>query len=192
MILNSTSTPAAVVTLDEVKTYLKIPLTNTHVNDELTALIDPATEAVKQHLNRSLSQETWQYQPRLNLSYIKPELALNLPKPPIVSIQTVNLYNQENIATAITADHYLLVGNTFFLKKVPSDVFNLRKIYPLEILFTAGYSSIPSPIKLSILGLIENLYECSISVNNLHNLPTSVVSLLHRYEIDAGYFSLNY
>ena len=191
MILNSTSTPAAVVTLDEIKTYLKIPLTNTAVNAELTALIDPATQTIKNYLNRSLTQETWQYQPRVKSFYIKPELALNLPKPPIASIQTVNLYNQENTAIPISSDDYLLVANSFYLKKIPNTVTNLRTNYPLEILFTAGYSLIPAPIKHSILVLIENLYECSNNLNAIDNLPANVVSLLYQYQIDAGYFSLH-
>lgn len=190
MILNSTSTPAAVVTLDEIKTYLKIPLTNTAVNAELTALIDPATQTIKNYLNRSLTQETWQYQPRLNSFYIKPELALNLPKPPIVSIQTVNLYNQEDTAIPISSNDYLLLANSFYLKKVPNTVTNLRTNYPLEILFTAGYSIVPAPIKHSILVLIENLYECSNDSYKLDNLPATVVSLICQHRIDAGYFNL--
>jgi hypothetical protein len=165
------------VTLEELKAWLRI---DTSAEDDLlTELITAAREAVEMITRRTIAQR----QCKLTLDRFPRstsdewwdgvrEGAMNLfvgqsvviPRPPLVTIDSVTTYNDADTAS-------VLADTSYFTDASDPDQFGrlalrtgnvwpvvLRTRNGVEIVFTAGYSSVPASLKFAIKKVAAHMY----------------------------------
>lgn len=155
------------LSVEEVKTYLKIDGSATSEDDYLDALIKAARAAVEKYTGRALITQTWYgYPEEFPLSDEQP---LELPCPPLVSITSIIYYDYNDVATTLPAIQYYTDTATMsrgriFIKDAyswPTDT--LRRSMPIIVEFICGYgassSYIPSGIVTALYQLIAYWYE---------------------------------
>lgn len=143
------------VSLDEVKQYLRVDFTD---DDTLiTFLIRTAREYCEQILNASLVEKRSEYY----LNEFPAENYIKIPKPPLVTVESVTIKDSEGIEN--TFNDYVVVENEFEESKILATNgwpnIELYPANPIKITYTAGYSTVPEPIKMAILLLITHWYE---------------------------------
>jgi uncharacterized phiE125 gp8 family phage protein len=105
------------------------------------------------------------------------EAALPLPKPPITAVSGVTYYDADGGAHALDAEDYALdaVGGRLMILRAPEAA--LRAYNPIEIAYTAGYSTTPFPLRQAMLLLIAHWYV---------NREAVAVGAVTSAEIDLG------
>lgn len=86
---------------------------------------------------------------------------VNLPRPPIIEIESVTLYRDDG--TSITTDAYELDGEDgrFYL---PVDFTGLRKVNPIAVQYIAGTTPCPELARQAMFLLIGHWYQNRESV----------------------------
>jgi len=134
------------VTLAEIRAFLNIKSDDTTLDTILTILEGAATEAIKGYCRRDLVSAT--YEELFDLKSYR----LFLRELPVTSITTVKYYDTDNTLVSLTAADYLLhIGNGQVIITEP-----LANQY--LVTYVAGYSTIPSDIKLAVLELVAYNY----------------------------------
>jgi len=178
-----------IVTLNEVKSYLKID--DDYENDILELLIKSTREAIEAIIQKSVISQVWRYEvnmnnlndcyhkkigsPDLNGGYIK----ISLPKPPIIKILSLTSNGKE-----ISEENYSLEReNTkfclcFFFEKV----IRKKSMFPIVITYEAGIAdsakNVPYQLKLANLMLIANAYQERYSYDHTTIISKDVKQLL--------------
>jgi uncharacterized phiE125 gp8 family phage protein len=171
------------VTLQEAKSHLRI-----ESNDEdvlVTGLIEAAREWCEGYQNRAFITQTWE----IALDSFPSENHIEIPKPPLQSIESVKYYGTDETEYTFSADSYcvdtysepgrivLKFGETW-----PSDM--LRTANGVIIQFTVGYgdtvASVPEKVKQAIKVLVGQLYENreATDIKELKEVPFAVRDLL--------------
>ncbi len=201
--LTLVSAPASEpVTLAEAKAHLRV-----EVADEdslITALIVVAREAAEAHTRRALVTQTW----RLTLDRFPAALQpwwdgvrqvadmpgdgniIELPRPPLVSVTSVTVYDDADNPVAVPAASYYVDSDS-----EPGRV-SLRsgKTWPavgrvaggVEVVFVAGYgaaSAVPQAIRQGMLMLIGHLFERREAEAAAGALPPGVAALWRPYRV---------
>jgi uncharacterized phiE125 gp8 family phage protein len=155
MSLQLNTPPAAEpVTLAQAKAWQRIE----SGNDEdalVTALIAAARARAEWHTGRAFITQGW----TLWLDRAAP--CIEIPLPPLQSVESVTLYAPDDGATVLAGGDYTadLPGSRLLLKAPPP---NLRAVNAVAIAFTAGYGGaedVPAPIAQAILQIAASLYE---------------------------------
>lgn len=126
------------ITLDELKEFGRID--GTSEDTFLTGLITSIREATENYLGRSLVSRTM----KLYLDYW-PGMIVELPRPPLYSVQEINLLDEDDTETAYDSDNYFVVKDAIpgkvVIKNGCTPPFNTNRYtagYVVE--YTAGYS----------------------------------------------------
>lgn len=146
------------ITIDEIKSHLKIDIYDDDQLDYLNLLISAAVEKAEQFTNRSFINQTWvTYRDSLLEFYV-------LEKADTQSVSHVKILNKSNEWITLTSDI-----DYCFIKKLPygeilmSKTFDINsKPQSIEIKFVAGYgtaSDVPAALKLTMLQHLAFLYE---------------------------------
>ena len=172
------STPAASlpVTLQEVKDYCK--LEGSSEDDFLTMLIEAATEIAEGYMQRKIVTQTLQasfdYVPigrsayyTINqyvpyYDYAKSGSSFFLPFPTIQSISSIKFYDTANAETTYSATNYFLddINGRVVFNQGYADAGNLREKNAMLVTYVAGFSTVPSAIKIGVLEQVKVMYEC--------------------------------
>lgn len=136
------------LTLEAVKAHLRI-LPNDTTEDEhiLTPLIAAAREYVENITGQLFGERIVTV-----LSDFVTEIPLK--KPPVVSIETVKYFDENDNEHEITA--YEFVNDILFLPEPP---LALRAVDPIEIIYKTGLVDLPYTIRQAMLLLIGHWYE---------------------------------
>ena len=142
------------VNLADAKAWLRVE--SGADEDALIAALIPAARArCEWHTGRALVTQGW----TLWLDRLGP--CVELPLPPLQSVDSVTLYNVSDAATVLDESAWQadLPGGRVFLKDVHP---GLRARNGAAIAFTAGYGdadAVPPPIKTAILLTVAALYD---------------------------------
>lgn len=176
----SNDSPA--ISLSDMKDFLRV--TGTASDDQITAYIETATEAVKQHTRRAILTETFVFKadgftepggddrlmalgPGVHTASVPYVLGggetFDVPFPPLQSVTSVVTYDRDNTSSTYSADNYEvdLQSGRIYLNEGQVWPSNLRAQDAVEITYVAGYGSgsIPAPILEAIRKYVESLYE---------------------------------
>jgi uncharacterized phiE125 gp8 family phage protein len=153
MPLELTAAPAAEpVTLDQAKAWLRVE----SGNDEdglISALIPAARARAEWHTGRAFVSQRW------TLWLDRSDGRIELPLPPLQSVESVTLYAPDGAASLLDPDAYAVAGQHLLLGTAPA---GLRAANGIAVAFTAGYgaaSDVPPAIGQAILALVASLYE---------------------------------
>lgn len=146
------------ITIDEVRSHLKIDIYEDDQEDYLNLLIAAVVEKAEQFTNRSFINQDWiTYRDSLLEFYV-------LEKANPQSVAYVKYLNKDNEWVTLIND-----VDYCFIKKLPygeiliSSFFDINcKPQSIEIKFTAGYgtaSNVPASLKLTMLQHLAFVYE---------------------------------
>jgi len=171
------------VTLAEVKTHLKIDYTTD--DTMLNTLIQTARESIEALCNISITEKAFL------LKFDKVGEKIQIPKPPCLTIDVVNVYDDDYTKTVIDSSKYAkLINNRF----TPSRIV-LKRGYEwdyytntgegFEIEFTCGFTTesdyqLPTELKTEILNLIAYWYENRQSETVI---PKDIIDKVYKYRV---------
>lgn len=142
------------VTLDEAKTHLRVD--GTDENDLITALIQSAVSHMDcGWIGRALMTQTWE----LRIDRFSDEITI--PYPPLQSVDSVKYIDENGVEQTLSTDVYrVLLGEPakISLKYGKSWPSTRDELQAVRITFTAGYETLPAPLKSALLLHIGTLY----------------------------------
>jgi uncharacterized phiE125 gp8 family phage protein len=176
------------VSLDEMKSHLRVDIED-H-NDLISGLIAGAREYLEGATNRAFVSQTW----RLSLDNF-PAGEIELPKPPLLTVDSIVYLDSEGVETTIDSSDYIVDTDSEPGRIVlasgaswPTGV-SLYPVNPVQIEFTAGYgdagSDVPQYLRQAVKLLVSHWYENPEATKEgsaLREIPFGVESLifLHR------------
>ena len=176
----SNDSPA--VSLSDMKAFLRIA--GTADDDQITAYIAAATEAVKQYLRRAILTETFVFKadgfadpdgddrllalgPGVHTASRPYVLGgcdtLDLPFAPLQSVTSIVTYDRGNIGTTFNASRYGVdtESGRIYLNEGETWPSDLRAQDAVQVTYVAGYGSgsIPAPILEAIRSYVEAMFD---------------------------------
>ena len=148
------------VSLDEAKAYLRID-----TSDEdaiISGLITVAREYCESFQNRAYLTQTWE------LSFDDfPDMPIRLPRPPLVSVESVKVIDSTGEETVLDPSDYIVdtdsePGRIAFAQGKCWPSVELRPVNAVKIRYTAGYgdsNKVPQSVKQAMLIYIAHRYE---------------------------------
>ncbi len=171
------------VTLEETKSHRRIESSDEDVL--IVGFIEAAREWCEGYQNRAFITQTWE----LALDNFPSENYVEIPNPPLQSVESIKYYDTDETEHTFSADSYhvdiysepgrvvLKYGETW-----PS--ITLRTANGVIIRFVAGYgdttASVPGKVKQAIKVLVGHLYENreAADIKEMKEVPFAVRSLL--------------
>lgn len=176
----SNDSPA--VSLSDMKTFLRV--SGTADDDQITAYIATATEAVKQYLRRAILTETFVFKadgfadpdgddrllalgPGVHTAS-RPYIlgggeTLDVPFPPLQSVTSIVTYDRGNNASTYSNTRYQvdLQSGRIYLSEGEVWPSDLRAQDAVQVTYVAGYGSgsIPAPILEAIRSYVEAMFD---------------------------------
>ena len=139
------------ISLAAAKEHIKaLPGESTEDEAIIAPLISAAREYCENVTGRSLASETITAYPE------RFETMLFLPRPPVLSITSVKYTDADGDVTTMDANNYAADDERIVFYSIPR--FQPALLNPVEITYTAGYSTMPFTIRQAILLLIGHWY----------------------------------
>lgn len=172
-----------------------LDITHTAHDALLARHVKAAYDLCERMTGRTLLRSTWQ----LTLRQDEIGGEIWLPKPPLISVSSVEIFDEDDTATTVPTTNYTTVG-TDPAQLVPRNngwqdsngnyIENYEQA--LRITFLAGYGSVeqkvPEPIVHAIISLVQGFYDGAgttlPSDVKYATLEAQAVSLLHDYLYD--------
>lgn len=161
MSLSLITPPAAEpVTADEARLHLRV---DTGDEDALiTTLITAARMRAEWYTGRALMTQSWVlWRDSLPAAGI-----IEIPLPPLNSVQSVTLYGEDDTARVLSTALYRVdvtsVPGRVAWKNTFSPTASLRPINAIAVNFTAGYgnaAAVPAAVRQAILCIVADLYQ---------------------------------
>jgi len=127
------------VDINDIKEHLRI--TNAQEENYLETLVAAARETCEKQSNRSYVEQT------LVATFNDwPEFPIELPRPPVQSVEKIEYKDKDGILTIWNSDNYI-VDNYSFIPKIYKDYnaelpnVELAKVNAIQITYIAGYAS---------------------------------------------------
>lgn len=139
------------VTLEKMKESLRMD--GTESDNTITDLIKAAREAAEEFQNKAYFTQTWE------LSFDSlPSMPLTIPMPPLQSLTSVKLYDENGTEVSMNIDDFILdkrsePGRIAFKKDKAWPSIKLQSIDAVVFQFVAGYSDmskVPEKVKQAI------------------------------------------
>lgn len=175
----------APVSLAEARAQLRfIEEADTADDAYISALVDAACAWTQKHLGRSLAADTeW----TLTLDCFP--ASIKLPMPPAATVDSVVYLDANGDAQTLSAAAYRLYGaggfDPFVRPAWGTDWPATADGEPdaVTVTYTAGYETLPAPIKQAILLIVSHYFENreASSAIDLKHLPMGVEALLKDY-----------
>lgn len=186
----NTKPPVEPVDINEIKEHLKI--TNTQEESYLETLIQTAREVCEKESNRAYVEQT------LVKTFDEwPEFPVELPRPPLQSVEKIEYKDKDGISTEWDATNYIL-DDYSFIPKIYQDYnsetpnVELAKVNAVQITYIAGYAkddsgdttnyrkNIPGRYKHAIKLLVGEWYRMreEVTENKPTKIPDGVSRLL--------------
>lgn len=167
------------ITLDEAKNHLKVDSADD--NTLIGNLITTARELAERETKRAFITQTWQL-----IFDLAPHM-IEIPKPPLQSIESITIIDTDGDETQIDEDDYVVDASENSPGRVTPD---LGLVWPYHrgfasfiVEFKCGYGTkttdVPTALRQGILQLIGYLYENRGTVE----IPKSLKSMFFPYKI---------
>jgi hypothetical protein len=153
------------VGLDEVKSHLNIPTTDTTLDEELRRFIDAATDLAEQYLGQILGRRTF-----TNELYDGGTEFIRIRNPKVISITSV----YENDAL-VSSNNYVMDYTGQRLYRIGSGTLYATNSYGywtagmnnVKITYVAGYVNPPMAAKQGVLEIIRHLWQTQRGAMNV-------------------------
>lgn len=171
------------LTLADVKSYLRIPGDDVAEDDDLNELLAFASEWVAEETGLAIGEGIY----RLTLDRFPcEERKISLPKPPLISVETVKYLSGGSLATFAASNYTVdttgkpgrIVLKSSASWPVTDDVANA-----VQIDFTAGYVDAPYRVRQAIRWMVAHAWENREPVN-VGNI-TSAIPMTLKAMIDS-------
>lgn len=182
------STP--VLTTAEAKTHLRVD----HSDEDtyIDALIDAATKFAEEFTGRAILSQEWKASYRNWPTWVCGFKFFELPRPKLISVDSVKYYNLSNVLTTLSDSYYNAEGDypasVTFTSSFSDPGLSDDRRYPIEIVFTAGYGvtsdDVPEMLVQAIRLMVKHFYEIRMPVLeniNATKVPLSALTLLRHY-----------
>lgn len=182
------------VTLEAGKAHLRVDISDD--DDLIEALITAAREYTEEALSRALFTQTWD----LYLDGFPTSETLVVPKPPLQSVTSVTVTNEDGESSVVDASRYVVSTSStpgrIVLKAGESWTSeSLQEADGVKVRFVAGWSAvadIPQAIKQAMLLLVGHWYENREDVvvgagMAMAHLPLAYDALLTPYRVRTVY-----
>ena len=198
MISYQTVTPATVYPVATEDAVAHVNAQGVGDDTLIEAFVAAATEWVEEYTGRALINRT--YKAFLDAWPVDTRgyqlTALELPKPPLVSVTHVKTYTDADAASTFSAGGYFVDTNSLkgrvVLRTAAAWPDATRAANGIEIQWVAGYgataASVPAPIKHAMLLLIAHWYDNRSSVETVEvvkEVPLGAEALLNAYKVWA-------
>lgn len=155
----STQPVAEPVSLEDMKTYMRLLPSDDAENALITSLIKAARRACERYTGRAFITQSWTKVMDQSSSRIKIEY------PPLQTITSITSFDEDDVATVNPVANYIVVNTSepgvVLLKRGASWVHH-RHQASFEIIFVAGYgaaaSDVPEAIIQGVKILVNHLY----------------------------------
>lgn len=177
------------VTLETAKIHERIDIDDAENDAYIEAQLAASVNLAQEFTRRAFITQQWEFQTNKVCQVIQ------LPRPPLISVDEVVTVSRDGTETVMDADNYLVdvisqPGRVIFNNGIPGitntifDTVYATSPYPvIRIKFTAGYGddgeSVPPQIKQGILQCFGHLYENRES----QQMPPEAISLLMPYKV---------
>ena len=172
------------ITLAQAKAHLRVDFTDDDVL--IGALIVAAREYCEDVLGRALMAQTIE-----GVLDGEPGDVILLPRPPLLSVQSIKFYDENDVATLVDPAEYLVdrtsqPGRVVLNAEGEWPDVNLRPANSVTIEFTAGYgddaADVPAKFRQAMLLLIAHWYthreEVSVGSGSAMPVPFAAAALL--------------
>lgn len=183
--LDATEAP---ITLAEARVYMRS--SETADDDMVTLLLTAATDLVEQWCDVAILQATYAaYYPEFPVSATLGTIndILPLPRPPIVSVDTVTYYDDDNTLQTLDVANYFTVTGTPAAIAVTTTISTYTRHDAICIEYTAGYDdsyvSVPEALRTAVGMTVAWLYDNP----DTKELPFTVKALLEPYRTRHTY-----
>lgn len=151
------------ISLTEVKTFLKLDVSDTSEDTLITMFIEAATDYAEKYTRRDFINKTYiTYRDQF-------EDIIEIRRSKLQSVSFVKYYNTSNVLTTLSASIYALTDevdySSVFLaynQEWPT-VLTYGQLQPIQIQFVAGYgalaTAVPSLLRIALLQHVVNMYE---------------------------------
>lgn len=186
-----TSAPAnEPLDLDEVKTALKIETSDTSDDDILNLLITKARQEAERITGRALITQTVQF----TLDGVPSSPILELPKPPLISVTSVEEIDEDETATTFASSNYrtdkdmtpgriiLKDGKTWPSITIPHRSFRVT----YQAGYGAAYTDVPEGLRAAMLRIVMTNYEFRedlVAGAGLGKIPQTAQMMLREYKV---------
>ncbi len=174
------------IELAEVKAHLRVDYDEE--DDMIAGLIDAATLQCEKYQNRTYINQN------LKVTFDDLIKCINIPRPPLISINSVKLNLEDGSQVVVDSDDYLYDPGAhqskFYFSGFDDYIgYTLKERNGFEIELTAGYgeltTDIPSDIKLAIKLLVGHWHQNRETSSRLrvNEIPYGVYSILSKDRI---------
>lgn len=157
-VTDSTSEP---VSLSEAKQHLRVD--HNDDNGYISTLITASRQSLEVSTRRSLgSSQVYQ------VSYKHFPTVYNrliIPKPPVVSVTSLQYYDVNNQLVTVGSEHYHVENQSEGVAYLSLDdgfsrpTVSKERVAPVVVNYNAGYSDLPKPLHQAILLLVAHYYD---------------------------------
>lgn len=164
------------ITLNQAKTWLRIPLEELDYDSEIQRLISSAREYGESLTRRSFVTRSYLWK----IHYRFPGGYLRLPKYPVQSVESIEYYSDEVIETVDPADYLVDSGFISYIESWPETDDRLGAI---SIEFIAGHSAtnpLPKPL---VDGMLEYLTYRFAKRLNEDDIPKALRRIFLQYRM---------
>lgn len=195
MQLNRTGAPSVdPVTLDEAKAHLNV--TGSADDTKLTSYIAAATLWAEKLLSRVFCEQTWVL--KLDAFPTECDRAIALPKPPLVSVTTIQYVDTAGATQTLASTEYQVSSDEYGARIVEA----YGKTWPstrgqpdaVIVTYIAGYpktgagpsydyrANVPEPIKAGIKMKVQGLYD-NLRAEDMTALDSAIYNMLFPYKL---------
>lgn len=197
---NQTEPSGLVVTLDELKAWLKID--GDDEDSELTFILTVAQEKIEKYINQALRPYTVAgFFVDLQINQLEKWPFISFKRFPVRSLTSVKAWDGDSYEDVLASDYELKKRSYGFDRVVFKDGLsytnNYDTSYPIRVEAEVGYAdadSVPSVIKMAIRQYAAFLYdnrgdcsECDCDSDGLPSMPKIVRASLKGYKLREAY-----
>lgn len=147
------------VSLEEIKSFCRVPVTDTDHDTFLLRLNEECTSWLERVLGICCQEQTW----KVSLDCPPSDGYIQLSMGPLISITQFKYYTQDNVAHDFDSSDYFVIDGTRSVIELKTGIYwpsNLRYHASILVEWKAGFTSIvPPDVRYGIKKLVKYIFE---------------------------------